>query len=437
MRRALWLWAASTLIFAGCAGTSIGDPFETAGGGCKPEPRELDSLDSSTPLGITPAQVLAVAAGEHQVTALWSESQGPFAFEPERGTGKLMIEVEPRATKPRFVEYRVESSNDGIELGTLPCAPEIEVDVSVRIKSEGGALNEAFDSTLRAQSKRLVNLSKSFEPEQLKGALQLSASPARAELDNWSLALSFSEFSVSGSLTGSATERSSDAVSNSSLTVARWPAVNNCDFDGIPATLESKLGSFTATDGVNLAKRATGLQLSWPSGTQAGLSLDFTPAADGVCVYGLQVGGIPEPLRFVVSGQAAVKSDDGRIDGSWQVVLSAIADEQDGLARVELARDRYGTIIGGFVEASEFEALYGVHDVDLSGFDQATADLRLTLLDQESGVNATGSLELRGAIIPECSKNPPKPMMGSDGSVSVQGCRGWDLRSIETADITN
>jgi hypothetical protein len=365
---------------------------------------------------------------------LWN-SGPPLQFGPEQGRSELSLEITARANPARYVERSPESSRGGAEIALgIICNASVDIDVSVRMTSQGGALDEAFDATLSATSKQVAKLNASLKPSMLHGALELEPNAMGYTFDGIQLSASLAALGVTGTLNGSASMKGVPNGAAVSAPLARWPADSTCQNGGFPVDLDAKLGGFSARDAIALAARAANLQVTWQSGSRSALRVEFSAAdSGGACAYGLEPNQFPDPQRLVVAGSAHVATQDQRIDGDWPIQLSGFADDATGLARVELAPDANGALVNGLVESGQFESSYGFHAVDLSGFDKAAADLKLQL----TAAGAAGTIEIRGVVIPECQKNPPAPQMTPGGGVGQAGCAGYAFSTVETAQISD
>jgi hypothetical protein len=111
----------------------------------------LGSFDEITPAGVSAAEALGSAEGEHVRPLEWLVGERFGGVEIDRhGTTELTLEVELEGT-PRFIERQeVVHETDGVPdiIGGIDCQPSIEVDIILRLQTEDGGLDELLSATL-------------------------------------------------------------------------------------------------------------------------------------------------------------------------------------------------------------------------------------------------------------------------------------------------
>lgn len=143
----------------GCA--HGGQTGEETTGACE-ETRQALAPGERSPLGFGADEVLATASATS--AGLEWLSTDP-AYGPESGASELTLSLDALGTAT-FVKSR---TLDGRE--EYPCADRVEVDVATTLATSGGALDEAFEGTLRSTSAKRAELSQVFENGDVGGAL--------------------------------------------------------------------------------------------------------------------------------------------------------------------------------------------------------------------------------------------------------------------------
>ncbi|HEX7479975.1 MAG TPA: hypothetical protein VF331_19390 [Polyangiales bacterium] len=445
-----------------CMGTSTGNPANASkdaggaadgsfegtvneGGFCDAQKAPLAALDTSTSLGFTAADVLALARGQHDASLQWL-SAAPETYGPESGVGQLHITVTAPAPKPRLVHLTLKQASGAtpaIEIGTPGCFDRIELDVLVHVTTDGGALDESFDATLSAQTSRLAQLHGSVLAAAVGGAFKLSGNSNKQAfvLDALTFEMSFTHFGSGGqllaSLSSSATQPDAGAGTSTGgvsaqVNLARWPAGADCNFQGLGVSAASSVDKLSVQAGRDLVAAAHALTLKWQAGASTALTLGFTPTGDTACVAGLDDPSGAIPVTLSAPGTLHVTTADGRIDATWPVMLAVVADAQGALDHVAITRD---SNTDPFVDANAFEQSYGIHGVDLAGYDKASVELMLTFAATGT---TSGALTVNGAVVPACATDKPLPVdAGTAGGSSSPGCAGYMLTPLEQATIAS
>jgi hypothetical protein len=162
---------------AGCAGGQSGHEGEASL--CEETMTELAAHETS-PLGFSPSEVLAVAEGEHTAAFEWQRSSN-VPYGPESGPSELTLTVTDLGTY-RFVARELRKTSATSE--QAGCCPDaLQVSVRVALRTAGGALDEAFDAVLEAQSAGAASLTWIIAPP-LQGSLTFDQRAlGSAELD--------------------------------------------------------------------------------------------------------------------------------------------------------------------------------------------------------------------------------------------------------------
>ena len=149
---------------AGCA--AGGQTGEESGGHCQETSRALD-LDTESPLGFSPRDVLGFAEGEHSTAFEWLPTPA-VPYGPESGPGRLQLSVSSLG-RARLVTREPNGTSDGTEL--LDCCPDsVQLDVQLTLRTEAGALDETVDAVLEAHAAGSASLLVLLSPP-LRGTL--------------------------------------------------------------------------------------------------------------------------------------------------------------------------------------------------------------------------------------------------------------------------
>lgn len=387
-----------------------------AGGddGCKEEATVLAGLDAATALGFTAADVLASAGGQHMSSMTWSGglTDGPadIQLSPAAGDSQLTVDITYAGGEIRHIKSTPEGSDDGNDGGFVAnCHDRIEIDVEVDLTSADGGFAESFVAPLRATTRGISTLRHSIEFADLAGALALSkVEPADAKIGPVDLDLGISPSGLFGGASALVEIEVAGGIGATFMNVARWPSGNSpCEFGEAPVALGDKIAQFSAADALALVTKAEGLALTWQGQDPTALTLELAHDGDAICAgyEGEAIGA----LRFGAS--AAVKTADGRWDGNFPVEV-AVRPAADGtLAAVSVYR--YAPY-GETIPAADFATFFGLQDVDLTGYDEASLDFSGDFTPTGDAAAATGRVDVLGVIKHMCSNEPGAPCMGND-----------------------
>jgi hypothetical protein len=471
MRRSTvaWLLALALGTNAACAGTSAGNPIAGKGGTqtgngdlastagqCDAKPSTLASLTASTPLGFSAADVLAFASGSHETSIRWQPSD--FAmFAPESGKHALHLKLTPKGNKPRYVKYSDRTSNDGgagllIDIAGPDCKSldALEVDVTLEIKSDGGALDEKLDGTLRASATNWATLHVDLKADMLGGGFKLvSTKPAGFKLVQLAVDLGLSPLGLRGSLsgvlemhTGNASTSAASGTSTGGVSTAGGGALaligaEGCDDGGLPIALDHALRGFSGQDVLDLVNGLPKLDGVWKDGTKDPLRVSLEHRDGAVCALlaaddAWVTDTVPGTLRLHET--LHMSGGDGRLDASWPVVVAGKPDAKGALSQVSIALD---SALVAEPTADNLESVYGIHGVDATSYDGVQVSFSFDLMAGDSAPSASGKLDVAGLKLADCAKNPPAPMLTPDvtpngSSASSPGCAGADLVPLES-----
>lgn len=232
-------WALVTGLALGCVGTGCGggqtggeSPLPAHGGGCAPELQDF-ALGALTPLGATAERVLEPVLGANTAPLLWSSNTGSLTIGPEQGLSQVELTVTyagGRVSWAHFVRDADETS--GGAASTLSCPVDrLEVELDVRLRTSGGALDEHFVAALGAPSVDNAQLTTSLALADLEGSFLVMA-PAGVEASTMQVTAVWDVFGFRGTLMGgvemayrdpNASSRDSGAVGFGLVPFAEWP----------------------------------------------------------------------------------------------------------------------------------------------------------------------------------------------------------------------
>jgi hypothetical protein len=249
--------------------------------------------------GLELERVLARATGEFTSTLRWPAAGGKVSAAPESGDVPLTIRVSYLGAAAAYVDA-INGGDPGTEV--LGCPDHVEVEVSVEVQTDGGALNERFDAVLAMDHRtgrigyraplRSLGGSLSLEPPPRQGAKRTVLGP---ELEYF---LQISELGTSGRLAvivrefTNGTETTRVGLDTNPLVgFAAWPAVRDCDSDELVAPFDRGL------DGVSPARiselvAAQDVPFTWVDGTETTLVVSPRPSDRGSAATRVRFGGV-------------------------------------------------------------------------------------------------------------------------------------------------
>lgn len=401
---ALATTAAVALAAAAC------EPFPPEGeldasGRCIEEHTVLDDIKETSELGFAPAELLALAEGEHSGAMLWGPGlTGDLAtvkFGPDSGTSGVTAIVKYAGGEVRHV--RSTAVADG-EPGA--CGDHIEVDVEVTLQTVGGVLNEKFVAAVRGSSPKVALIRHAIAFEELQGTLSLeTVEPAAAEVGPLQLEIGVSQAGLFGGATATVEVREGDSVAAAQVDVARWPGDSTCAAGEVPLPAFIPLAGFSAVSALEYVNGARPMQISWEGLGTGSLALEVSH--DGGTVCGTFEGEAFGALR--IGAVLEVYTGDERWMGTFPVELVAHPRDDGSLERVELAMPA-DQAMG--VPASEFAAFYGIDIDHLESYEVGILDLRGAFTQGSGGARADGTVTVFGATTKLCTEFDPKPCAG-------------------------
>lgn len=415
------------------------------GGYCEADERVLDGTSADTTLGFSAADILAFAAGSHEEAIRWHDSF-IATLGPEKGEHRVTVTLSHDDGEVRLMTPKTDAGNGtgiepAIDIGTPNggCQPWLEIDVKVTIKTDGGALDESFDATLRSRNALFATLFTAPDPDHLGGAFApeeiLEPGFKLVQLD---LSIGFTPFGVSGSFDGVFEMRTDDSVGAAAGGGAPFADFGRtgCKYNSFAVGWDDMVEGASAQDVLDLVESAHDLAVDWSDDTSSTATLAFTPANDGACVLldDMSFGD----ATFVVDGQLVLTSADGRVMATWKASARGELGDSGEIDQVQLLLDNNGP--------QNTDLSQSIPGADLSGYDSSGFDFMLTI----SGQDAMGELSVTGYKFADCASEPQAPpppdaMSGSGGTDSggsepsaggSPGCRGADRFDVLSGAFT-
>jgi hypothetical protein len=219
-----------------CAiGTGCGSGGQTGGEQpvtspvCQPVYENL-GLDTPTPLGVTPASVLEPVLGTSSSPLLWSANTGSLTLGPEQGLSQLELGATYEGGSIAWAHFEPHSDAPaGTSPALLGCPIDrLEIELGVRLRTEGGALDERFVATLGAPAAGDAQLSTRLALDSLEGSFFVTA-PAGVSTPALQLNAVWDVFGFRGTLLGEVSMERRDpsgsggTVSFGLVPFAEWP----------------------------------------------------------------------------------------------------------------------------------------------------------------------------------------------------------------------
>ncbi|MEZ4382318.1 MAG: hypothetical protein R3A79_13280 [Nannocystaceae bacterium] len=358
----------------------------------------LEGADAQSGIGFTAAEVLAVAAGSHTAPIFWHP--GDVQFAPETGEGELGVDISYSGGEIRYVHA---TAPDAAEMG---CVDRLEIDAEVALHTAGGALDETFAATLRSSRPDVAMIRHELAFDAIAGAFEVTAvEPANGEAAPISVEFGVSSFGLFGSLDGGVEIHSGDAVAFGLQNYATFPTDGlACDFPAeAPVPFDAAWAGASVDEALALLAAHPDLQLQWDGDAPTPLTIEATAIGAAACGR-IDATDLSAPLSFDVA--VTMKSEDGRLDGSLQLRAEARVDGE-GVAELSIRRD---APYGDYAAVESFAEAFGVHGVDLSGYDGGGISFDLSC----DADGQHGAITVLGAQVHECSDEPGAPCEGTD-----------------------
>lgn len=383
---------------------------DAADSGCEETVTVLAGVDAVSALGFSAADVLTVAEGAHDGPMVWGAglSDGPIqvAFGPEMGAGQLTVGVTYQGGEVRHITSTPKGGGEGDGGFFASCTDRLEVDVAVTVDSAGGAFAESFTAPLRATSRGIARIVHDLELADFQGSFAVTKlEPADAEVGPIALDIGISGAGLFGGASSMVQLVDGDAALAGGLSIASWPsATPTCEYGEAPIGLDDAIAKFSANDALAVVAKAPNLALTWQGVPATAMTLSLTPGAVACTAIEGEIGTLRIPAT------ATVQTADGRWDGSFAVEVSARPDAGGQLAGVTVfIQAAYAST----VPAADFQAAFGLADVDLTGYDEGALDFSGEFVPAGDAATATGQVTVLGVKKAMCSNDPGAPCEGN------------------------
>lgn len=149
---------------------------EGAALGCTETPDEL-SIEEESPLGFAGRSITTIAGGDHSATLTYATGE----------TAELTVSVAYRDGDIRYIDSEPETSSGGVAPAiAAECPDRLEVDVSLELATDDGALAEAWEGTLIAYEEQTINFYKELVVGGLTGTLDIPSFVLATDYDDLS-----------------------------------------------------------------------------------------------------------------------------------------------------------------------------------------------------------------------------------------------------------
>jgi len=193
-----------------------------SGEGCEEQSTPL-AEDEVSPLGFSAADV-ALLVGESTTTPMvWLDTTAlGVEATVQPGPSELTLTILD-LTNPRFIDASPKEPEDGAAIEpAADCPDRVDVDVTLRITTADGALDETVSTTLHATSAELVELSVPLEPTSLTGTFSATPVSSTAELQGFALHTTYDLTGTSGELSATLTQTDGEVASATMIRFAEW-----------------------------------------------------------------------------------------------------------------------------------------------------------------------------------------------------------------------
>lgn len=168
--------------------------------GCATREQEVALADASR-LGFSAVDMLDATLGVHTAALHWNPSTGVVNYGPEQGESVITLSVAYDDGSAYFVSA---APKNGAEVACAG-ADHLEVDVTVKLETSGGALAEAFPARLVAQAPGKVALTRALPLSQLAGSFFVDV-PANHAIEALNVSVTFEPSSLRGELSSTITQ---------------------------------------------------------------------------------------------------------------------------------------------------------------------------------------------------------------------------------------
>ena len=197
-------------------------PDSYAGESCDEQAFPLGPNELS-PLGFGAAEVLAFVGESTTTPMVWLDTSAlQVQTNVEPGPSELTVALLD-STNPRFVEVSpAESEDGGAMLPASDCPNRVDIDVTLRLTTADGALDETVPSTLHAMEADVVELVVPLDSANLTGTFRASPDNPNAELVGFTLHATYAPAGMSGELSATLAETDGEVASAAPIRFAEW-----------------------------------------------------------------------------------------------------------------------------------------------------------------------------------------------------------------------
>lgn len=416
---------------------------------CKFESEPIDDPDEAVDeLGFAPSQLLQLLEEPYETSLAWGTNGEPGAgpevtVGPETGVSGLQVAFSYRGGAINLLTAASPESDAGAASGgeaassettQVPCPPELELEVELQIRSDGGALDETVTTMVRARTPDIASFSHQVAAEDIEGELMLTGESA----SDWPLAQFefrgvIAEYGTNGTINvvrvNEASSQNSSPVPSEEgeldpedvgmhQAVAVWPAPGECVGDshasgaggGIVVESDQDLGEFSAADARGVFDGVTEIPITWDSDQETQLTLEVN-ANGSTCAW--PDGSGATSVAFPASVDLA--SEDERIDGSYDAAVHVTTGAERELAFASLS------ILLEEIDPDEAAQRFGVaDDISFEGFDSASLNINLTR--ELTTDDFFGTVVVYGSKRVECEDDLRQPPSDEDDPFAVSPC---------------
>jgi hypothetical protein len=230
---------------SGQTGGQVGTPDQSAEGGCAVLSETRVERSEQSPLGFSPADVLAFAEGSHASPLEWARGDAlasRVTVTPEAGLTELTLVVVDEGAPAEYVAQEPENSSGGEPAGGpgqpgepgapgepgggpggSACPAFLRLPVRVEIATANGAFADTFQAALRSVSAGQTELHIEFDLPGLEGNFQVDPVDPAQQAKQFRLSASISETAFTGTVEGILEQHHDSAVSATWLEYAAWP----------------------------------------------------------------------------------------------------------------------------------------------------------------------------------------------------------------------
>ena len=341
-------------------------------------------VDEETALGFAPRRMLELSVGPHTEPIHWHDAE----FGPEQGVGSVTLEV---ATTDAVARYMDSEPKPG---KSAECNDWIEIDVTLSVESEGGALNESVPAALVATNPYVATFDASVPFAELGGTLAFEGSgddsPAKFDF-----AGVFSEYGATGLLiarSATTTECSGHTCASEMgyWLVATFPTEEPCDGGRIPTVAREDSG---IDEGLELLASASGLVLRMPDDRLVGVELGAMDDGGPVCLQS-SGGAVQEAGSVRTQVVLSVTTEDGTIAHDLEGFLHTTRATDGSLGEMTITASCYA------YPTDEFVGLCGDWGVPLAGYDSASVEAEISVRPPADAPEIAGTFTIQG--VPTC-----------------------------------